>query len=199
MNTPAHIAASLLIWKDETGWRSASAVVIGAVLPDAPMFGFYAWQKLVVRQSENEIWSRLYFHDSWQLFFDVFNSIPLMLLVIAVSHWLGFRWGVLLGASALLHLVCDLPVHHDDAHRHFLPFTNWRFASPVSYWDPRHYGLVFMILELAFAVGACVYVGWKGENIAMRSVAYGTLTLYAAGLIFAAIMWLPQLLRDGSS
>lgn len=198
MNTPAHIAASLLVWKDETGWRSASAVVIGAVLPDAPMFAFYAWQKLVARQTESEIWTKLYFQDGWQLFFDVFNSIPLMLLVMAISHWFGFRWGVLLGASALLHLCCDLPVHHDDAHRHFLPFTHWRFASPISYWDPRHHGLAFMVLELVFAISVCVYVGWKGEHVAMRSAAYGTLALYTAGLIFAAIMWLPQLFRDGS-
>lgn len=192
MNTPAHVAASLLVWRNEPGWGAAAAVGIGAVLPDAPMYGFYVYQKWIARQSESAIWSRLYFENSWQLLFDGFNSIPFALALIAFSLWGGWRWGVLLWGSALLHLACDLPVHHDDAHRHFLPFTNWRFASPVSYWDPRHYGLVFMIFELAFAMTACLYVAGRSQVAPMRTVARGTLVLYILGIGFALAMWLPS-------
>ena len=39
MNTPAHIAASVLVWRNEPGWANATAVTLGAVLPDLPMFG----------------------------------------------------------------------------------------------------------------------------------------------------------------
>lgn len=195
MNTPAHLAASVLVWRDEPGWGAAAAVAAGAILPDAPMFGFYAYQRLVVGSSEREIWSTLYFQDSWQLFFDVFNSIPLMLVVIGLSTLCGARWGALLGASALLHLCFDLPLHHDDAHRHFLPLTEWRFASPVSYWDPKHFGFIFVWLELAFGIGASSYVGWKGKHVAMRSVARTTLGLYLVAVSLAVILLLRMWLR----
>lgn len=198
MNTPAHIAAGLFVWRNESSQGAASAVVLGALLPDLPMFAFYGFQKLIAGSSEREIWSDLYFRSEWQLFFDVFNSIPLLALVTGISYAFGFRWGVLLGGSALLHLFCDLPVHHDDAHRHFLPFTNWRFASPVSYWDPKHFGVVFMCCELILAITACIYVCWKGQHNPMKSAAAATLALYFAGIIFAAVMWLPQLAGDTS-
>ena len=193
MNTPAHIAASLLVWRKETGWAAASAVTIGAILPDAPMFGFYAYQKFVAGTSESQIWSTEYFRDDWQLFFDLCNSIPLAIVGIVISRLIGFRWGVLMFGSALLHVCCDFPVHHDDAHRHFLPLTDWRFESPVCYWDPEHFGQYFLIGEFLFAVIGCAYVGWTGKDFPMRAVALTTLMLYAIGIVFAVVVWAPML------
>ena len=189
MNTPAHVAASVLVWRGEKGWWAAAAVGLGAFLPDLPMFGFYAYQKLWAGTSEREIWSTLYFDENWQLLFDLFNSIPLGLLAAAICYRFGFRFGLLLTGSAVLHMLCDFPLHHDDAHRHFLPLTNWRFESPVSYWDPRHYGFLFMWMELAFAIVACSYVGIRGKQLPMRCLAFATLALYALGIAFAIIVW----------
>ena len=132
MNTPAHIAAGLLVWRNEPGWSGATAVTVGAILPDLPMFGFYAYQKFAA-VSERQIWNELYFLNEWQLLFDLFNSMPIAIALLAICYFLGFRFGVLLAASSLLHMVFDLPLHHDDAPRHFLPLTNWRFESPISY------------------------------------------------------------------
>lgn len=192
MNTPTHVAASLLVWRNEVGPRAAAAVTIGALLPDAPMYGFYAYQRLVAHRSEREIWSTLYFDESWQWLFDWFNSLPLYLAMLLFCRWRGMRTAALLAASALLHVCCDLPVHHDDAHRHFLPLSSWRFMSPLSYWDPQHYGHLFVWLELAFAVGACLFVGTRGQNTTMRKLAYATLAIYAIGIAFAVVMWLPE-------
>jgi hypothetical protein len=194
MNTPAHLAASVLVWRSQHGWRPAAAIAFGAVLPDLPMFGFYAYQKWIGRP-EGEIWSELYFQDEWQLFFDLFNSIPLAGIVIVISYFFGFQWGVLCAASALLHMACDFPLHHDDAHRHFLPLSNWRFSSPFSYWDPKHYGHYFMWCELIFVIGASTFVGWKGDHLAIRSVAFTTLAFYLVGFTFALVVWLPQLAK----
>jgi len=191
MNTPAHVACSLLLWRRQPGWGSAIAVTTGALLPDLPMYGFYGYQKTWALQTERAIWSTLYFQDGWQLFFDAFNSIPLAILLIAVCKLCGFRLGLLCAASALLHMACDFPLHHDDAHRHFLPISNWRFASPISYWDPAHFGHVFVWLELVLAIGACAVVGRFGPARPMRVMAFITLAIYFAGILFAIVMWMP--------
>lgn len=189
MNTPAHVAASLLVWRNEPGWAGAAAVTVGALLPDLPMFGFYAYQK-IIGSSEKQIWSEFYFQEDWQLLFDLFNSIPIAIILIAICYFCGFRFGMLLAASALLHMLCDLPLHHDDAHRHFLPLTTWRFESPVSYWDPKRFGQIFMWLELAFSLASCIYVGWWGDQWPMRIVAFGTLAIYFAFIAFAFTVWM---------
>ena len=58
----------------------------------------------------------------------------------------GFWFWVL--ASAFVHAVCDIPVHHDDGPLLLWPF-DWstRYVSPVSYWDPDHYGIPVSIAE----------------------------------------------------
>jgi len=189
MNTPSHIAASLLIGRKQTGWAAVTALVSGAILPDAAMFVFYGYQKMAGRE-EKDIWSELYFTSEWQLFFDLFNSIPIFLLLAAVCYFLKSRWWALLFASALLHVLCDLPVHNDDAHRHFLPLTDWRFISPVSYWDSKHFGLYFASFELLFSIVTCVFVGIKSKDWPMRFAAYGTLSLYPLAIGLALCFWL---------
>lgn len=187
MNTPAHIAASIFTWQGEPGWRGATAVVLGAALPDLPMFGFYAWQKAIGR-TEQEIWSTIYFDPSWQLFFDLFNSIPLALAVIAVCLWLRQPLIVIVAASAILHMLCDLPLHNDDAHRHFLPL-GFRFQSPISYWDPKHFGMIVAPLELLFAVVASAWVSFQAPHKPMRVVARINLGLYLLVLAIALLVW----------
>ncbi len=192
MNTPAHIAASLLTWRNQPGPWTAAAVTFGAVLPDATMFVFYGYQK-AIGSTEADIWNTLYFQDHWQLTFDLFNSVPIFLAIAVVAYFLKWRLVMLVAASALLHCLCDLPLHNDDAHRHFLPFTDWRFASPVSYWDPNHYGLIFMWIELLFAIGACIYVVRTSRQPPMRYVAWfilGTYNLIIVALtIFLAVRY----------
>ena len=195
MNTPAHVIAGCVLIPHRPGWPATSALVVGALLPDLPMFGFYAYQKFVRGRAEAEIWSDnpenlgLYFSDGWQLLFDWFNSLPLA-AVIAVACWLlGWQWGLLCAASAALHMLCDLPLHHEDAHRHFLPFTDWRFRSPVSYWDPKHYGLIALPVELVLTIAGSVWLLSAKQPLAPRIVGGATLTLYLAAIVFAIVVW----------
>lgn len=182
MNTPAHLAASLIVWKDVPNWRHASAVTLGAFLPDLPMYGFYLYQKLV-GSTEQQIWTHLYFQPHWQLFFDLFNSIPIACVIWAFCRWRAFRFGELLALSALLHMLCDLPVHHDDGHCHFLPLSDWRFRSPISYWDPQHYGMIVACIEFLGATVASGYVAFQGGAKSVRWIAAINLALYATILI----------------
>ena len=191
MNTPAHLAASLFTWRKEIGPSAAWALSLGAILPDAPMFGFYLFQKLIAGRSEKEIWSTLYFDEGWQTFFDVFNSIPIMFVLLAIGFYKKSRATQLLALSALLHLFLDFPLHHDDAHRHFLPLSHWRFASPISYWDPKHHGLIFSIFELFLALTASIYLSWKAPGKGIRLAAKINLGIYLGFLTLVLFVWLP--------
>jgi hypothetical protein len=61
--------------------------------------------------------------------------------------------------SALLHVGTDFLLHHEDARPHWMPLTGWIFRSPVSYWDPNHFGRVFAVFEIALAGVLIVVIG----------------------------------------
>ena len=60
---------------------------------------------------------------------------------------------IALFSAALVHLTLDFPLHNDDARAHFWPLTNWKFTSPVSYWDP-----LTMVISLGQSKSALL---WK--------------------------------------
>ncbi len=155
MNTPAHVALNLLLLGRRDTVPVLAPVIIGAILPDAALFLFYFVEKVIRRTPESVIWRQAYNQAGWQNAFAVFNSVPLMVVGLAIALWVGSRWGLLLCGSMLLHVAGDLPLHHDDAHRHFWPLSDWRFRSPVSYWDPNHYGTIVMPLEILAALLSC--------------------------------------------
>ena len=190
MNTPAHVAINLFMLGQKPAGTAchprAAAIVAGAVLPDLAMIGFYAWH-LARGTAEAQIWSVEYYRPAWQAWFDSFNSIPIVLLLMLLT-WRTRRYlWLALFSSMLLHLLCDLPVHHDDAHRHFFPFSDWRFASPVSYWDPAHHGYWFGLFEIGIVTGALVYL-WRRE-VVLRPWAAATAAVYLAYLGYVMMVW----------
>ena len=182
MHTPAHLAASLLVWRKAANWKETLAVVAGAIIPDASMFVFYGYQKLI-GSAESDIWGSYYFLDHWQWFFDVFNSIPVFILLAATAFYSKQRILFLISASALVHVLCDFPLHNDDAHRHFLPLSNWRFKSPVSYWDPKHFGIYAASVEFIFAIASCIYLSIGKFKRSVRVTALINLSLYILAIV----------------
>jgi hypothetical protein len=85
---------------------------------------------------------------------------------------------VLAGFSAAL---TDLPVHHDDAHPHFWPLTLWTFASPVSYWDPAHFGREWGMFEIGLGLVLAVIL-WRRHHSPWARIAIGI-----AGLSYLAV------------
>lgn len=64
MNTPTHLLLSVaaLTRRGEAGQSShLTPTVVGAILPDSPMFAFYAIEKWVRGSTEREIWTTQYF------------------------------------------------------------------------------------------------------------------------------------------
>lgn len=158
MNTPGHAVVSLALLGDRKDRSLDSAVLGGALLPDAPMVVFWLWAKLVAGLPERTVWGEAYFDPAWQAFFDVFNSVPLALAVLWVAHRRGMARTRAFAASMLLHFALDLPLHHTDAHRHFFPLSDFRFESPISYWDPAHYGSVVAWLEFGAVLALTLLV-----------------------------------------
>jgi len=129
------------------------------------MFAFYVYQRGVLGTPETVIWTHDYFQPEWQLLFNGFHSIPLLAAAALLSWCAGSVGWLAFFSSMLLHSLTDLPVHHDDAHAHFLPFSSWRFESPISYWDPRHHGHVLGALEilLIFAGATALAAGSRAR------------------------------------
>ncbi len=171
MNTPAHALVAVTCLAGGSRKPFARHALLGGVLPDLPMFGFYLYQKNVAALPEAQIWNEAYFRADWQGFFDIFNSAPLAIagLVLAFAFAGPLRTGlqVFFGAI-LLHVALDLPLHHDDAHRHFLPFSDFRFESPVSYWDPAHAGAWGAGLEVVCVLGCAAVLAARYPGRAAR-------------------------------
>lgn len=82
------------------------------------------------------------------------------------------------GLGCAVHTALDIPVHHNDGPLLLFPF-NWslRFDSPVSYYDPGHYGSIVRPTDLAITVVGAVTIGWvalwrrraRREAIAVQS------------------------------
>ncbi len=158
MNTPSHTILNLAVLINHPSPSATVPIVLGAVVPDLPMFAFYLWSKGVRQLPERQIWSETYYHPFWQTWIDLFHSIPLAGIGILVSYTCGYIPGVLMFGSVCMHSLLDLPVHHDDAHRHFFPFHSFRFISPISYWDPRHYGHIVAAVEILLVLFATIYL-----------------------------------------
>ncbi|WP_299489389.1 hypothetical protein [Acaryochloris sp. IP29b_bin.137] len=164
-------------------------MAIGGVLPDAPMFVFYFVEKVLRGSSEQYIWRQAYYQTHWQNFIDVFNSLPIIAFGFLIALWAESRIGILLFASMTLHVLGDLPLHHDDGHRHFFPFSNWRFESPISYWDPNHYGGLFTRVEILAVLISCFVLFRRYKSLKGR-MALGVIGgLYGAYFVYAFTMW----------
>lgn len=157
MITPSHSVLNLAILRRVRQPHLTWPTLVGSWLPDAALFIFYGWARWV-RMPEITIWQEAYYEPFWQDIFAVGNSIPLALVGISVFIWQKRPAWVTLFASMLLHHLEDLPLHHEDAHRHFWPLSNFRFISPVSYWDENHYGRYGALLELVLVLFASLFL-----------------------------------------
>lgn len=158
MNTPSHAIINLFLLGKQSLPQANLPIFLGAILPDIPIFLFYGWAKLIASQSEKQIWSESYYKPFCQNIVAIFHSIPLALLGWLIADY--FQWESLqiLFISLVLHCLGDLPVHNDDAHRHFFPLSNYRFISPISYWDRKHHGAIVSLIELFLVFLATVPV-----------------------------------------
>jgi len=148
MNTPSHAIINLAILGKPQLPPANLIIAIGGILPDIPIFLFYFWAKYMARMPEAKIWSKAYYEPFVQNIVALFHSIPSRRSKKLIADYFGWESVQILFLSMILHSLGDLPVHNDDAHRHFFPFSNYRFISPFSYWDRKHYGSIVSVVEM---------------------------------------------------
>ena len=189
MNSPTHVVANLLC-AGRGRPELLLPVALGAFAPDAPMFVLYAFERFVFGRPEEWIWTVGYYQAYWQDTVDLFNSLPLTLVAAVIALALKRRAWAAFFASMAVHALCDLLVHHGDAHRHFWPLSDWRFASPVSYWEPQHYGRWFSAAELVLGVAGALWLRRTHAAVAwMRRFAVALLVSYAALIAVVVFVW----------
>ena len=182
------IASALLVRPGQP--KRNMAVIAGALVPDLAIYVLFVYA-LVTGIPQSTLWSETYWSDGWQTWVTIGNSAPLyaglviMSLVAAAPTDGRARWQslpALFALAALTHLAGDLPVHHDDAHSHFWPVSDWRFRSPFSYWDKDHHAGVIGPLEMLGGLGLLAVLFWRFKGRKTR----GGLGL--AGAVYLALI-----------
>ncbi|MEM9336454.1 MAG: metal-dependent hydrolase [Patescibacteria group bacterium] len=177
MITPSHLVYNWAIAKASEKIPNPSrtkAFVVGALLPDLPTYGFFFIQGLILGTSQQQLWNDLYFDSVWTPFITLSHSLVLWPALIGIGYALQQQWLYWLASSAFIHSAFDFFVHADDAYRHFWPFSNWKFESPISYWDPQFYGQYFGILD---TVVALLVIAWLYRLYQQRWIRYSLISL----------------------
>jgi len=164
MNTPSHAILNLFILrklfkkKVDKVKHFNLIVVLGSILPDLPMFFFFLYYTFINKVPQMEIWHTLYFTESWQVVFNLFNSIPIFLVIALLAYKFSKTRLFVFCLANLLHFVGDFFVHQEDAHAHFFPLSNYKFMSPISYWDRSSGGTTFSIIEAMVILVISIYL-----------------------------------------
>ena len=195
MQTPTHTLLALVLLGKRGAPSRNWTVVAGSLAPD--MFIYIAWPIYTFGRGESQtrFWDETYFQaPGIQLAGAVSNSFPLFGL-LAVVGWVARsrRWARLLwlfALAALIHLATDIPVHAEDAHRHFWPLSDWRFHSPLSYWNEAYHARWIRLGEAVLGLGLCALLLRRFRK-ASTQITLGLLAiLYTLMLTYSLFAWL---------
>ena len=109
---------------------------------------------------EAELWGTRYFTEAWQNFFDIFNSVPLILISIRdrvlplklrSDHHLRRE-----SADPLRFRLPDTFTTTDTTNSTHSP--DFIFESPISYWDRDHYAGIVAPIEQIVILAAAIYL-----------------------------------------
>ena len=164
MLTTTHALAGLAALSRRDAPTRNRWVLFGSLLPDIPIFVWGGWHIFVLGTDGATLWRELYFAPFMQTLIAPFNSVVVLGALAALAWWQRQRgWAqalLMVALAGLLHIALDAPVHTEDAYRHLWPLSDYRFHSPVSYWDADRGAGWFMFVESAVVL-LCVAVLWR--------------------------------------
>lgn len=184
MNTTTHVLVGAALLGRQGNAARTVAAMLGGLAPDLPIVVLIVVAQLFQGASQDAIFGGLYLSPTWQAVIGPSHSVFVWLTVWAVAIAISSAPTATLASAALLHLAMDIPFHHGDAHRHFWPISDWRYMSPISYWDPAYHGLIVAAAEAALAVAATAYLLFRHKTTMIRVVSVGVLALYVARSIY---------------
>jgi hypothetical protein len=181
VQTPGHAFVNLAVLTSTVAPDHALPIVVGAILPDVPIIVLYLTEHYLRGMPEERIWSESYQRPFWLNLIHGVHSIPLTLLGTVAAAAAGSGMLAAFFGSMLLHALADLPLHAQDAHRHFLPFSHYRFISPLSYWDVRYHAREVAIVETLVVAGAAAFL-WRDSSLTARG-------LFSAIIVWYVVTW----------
>ncbi|MFM2414916.1 MAG: hypothetical protein RI911_609 [Candidatus Parcubacteria bacterium] len=174
MMTPTHVFLNwaLLGQRKETA-EERWAIIAGALFPDIGVWVFTAWFFSQYGFTfDDAIWDPLYDSTLVNAVFCMLHSFIVWPLLLIVGLYFRNRIIAFFAGSALLHSFVDFLVHAQDAYAHFIPLSWWRFHSPISYWDPSHFGNIIAPIDSAIGFCALIYIyprvtSWWGRAVCL--------------------------------
>lgn len=183
MNTPTHLIMGAALFSRAGDRGRTWGAIAGSFAPDLSLY-LMASAALAMGIPAGRVFGELYYSAAWQQVFAVDNSFVLWALAFAVAWWSGRGWAIAFTGAALIHLAFDFPLHSHDARAHFWPLTDWKFISPVSYWEGEGGRLVGMLeLALVVVLGAILLVRHSDWRARAGFAAIG------AAQLAPAILW----------
>lgn len=186
MQTPTHTLLALVLLARKGEPVRNRAVLFGSLIPDAFIYICWIWLSLN-GVSQDRIWNEIYFEAGVQFWGALSNSIPIYMALACIGWFTRKKkhGGLLLffALAVLIHIVSDFPVHAEDAHQHFWPFSTWRFHSPISYWDVQHYGRIAGIVETVLGLGLVTVLLRRYTLRSTRIILYFGLAYYLLALL----------------
>lgn len=190
MITPSHIIYSWALAKkteaseleDNTSPRRTLAFVLGALFPDTPTYLFFIVCGLILGYSGQEMWGDMYFNSGWSIPITLTHSFILWPILIATASYFGWRFIGWFSMSAFFHSAVDFFVHTDDAYRHFYPFSNWKFHSPISYYNPTEFGQYVSAFDSLLVLVLIVFLYYRYRHTVAHWPRY---LLIALGVLYS--------------
>ena len=183
MLTSSHILiGAVAASRPNMRWWHIFLAWVGGFAPDASIFLMVVYSRLVNGPGV-DLWNNpggLYWQEPWQTYSAISNSFPLWGAVLLCGLLL-YRYSVkhkplgvvilIFGIGYFLHISVDFVTHADDAHVQFWPFSDWRFNSPVSYYQREYYGQIFSVLEMIMGLSIVAYLVLKFRRWPVRIAA----------------------------
>ncbi|MCK0095405.1 cobalamin biosynthesis protein CobQ [Yoonia sp. F2084L] len=189
MNTPAHLIFGMTAFGKARRPAVTAAAFAGSLIPDLSLYLMVGWHLQVLGTPPEVVFGQLYFSDAWQSIFRIDNSMILWGIAFGLGAMVRSQVMIALCGAALLHLGLDFLLHNDDGRAHFWPLSNWIFQSPVSYWDPDHYGNIAGAIEVALSLLCCGILWHRFKGIWMRGLIVTLGAAEFAPFIIFAIMF----------
>lgn len=106
----------------------------------------------------------------------------LVCLLAAVLAWCFAPVLLPLVCGWIGHNVADFFTHHGEAHAHFYPFSEWRYRSPISYYEWDHHAAKFMVIE--YGLAALILISWARHETLTATLA----AMLAHPLVLVALL-----------